>query len=182
MTTRCAGAVIGQGLGEALQGGRAAKTLKLKGGKIIVTDGPYAETKEQLGGFGAIEARDLDQAVELMSNHPGIRLGPIEIRPIDGELTERCQPKPDDSNPQAEGLKWTLLTGPETLFLKWEGERPARPLQKVSRGRTGWSQVVYICAHPAVLWSRPEPSSAHFFHRLLPASQYTSFGVRYSKA
>jgi len=97
------------GVGEALQSSRAAKTLRSKGGKIIVTDGPYAETKEQLGGLGVIEARDLDHAVALMANHPAIRFGPIEIRPIDGELTERCQPKSDDSDAQAQGLKFVCL-------------------------------------------------------------------------
>src|SRR5262245_10329342 len=70
------------GEGEALQKSRTAKTLRQKGDKVTVTDGPYAETKEQLGGFGVLEARDLDQAVELMSSHPGLRFGPFEIRPI----------------------------------------------------------------------------------------------------
>jgi hypothetical protein len=97
------------GVGEALQCSRAAKTLRSKGGKVIVTDGPYAETKEQLGGLGVIEARDVDHAVELMANHPAIRFGPIEIRPIDGELTERCQPKSDDSDEQAQGMKFVCL-------------------------------------------------------------------------
>ena len=60
------------GIGEALQSSRAAKTLRFKGGKVIVTDGPYAETKEQLGGFGVFEARDLDHAVELTFNCPGL--------------------------------------------------------------------------------------------------------------
>ena len=105
------------GVGEALQSSRAAKTLRSKGGKVIVTDGPYAETKEQLGGLGVIEARDLDHAVELMANHPAIRFGPIEIRPIDGELTERCQPKTDDSNAQAEGLKFVCMAyGDENVW------------------------------------------------------------------
>ena len=77
MTTRCAEAGHCTGVGEALQSSRAAKTLRSKGGKVIVTDGPFAETKEQLGGLGVIEARDLDHAVELMVNHPGLRFGPI---------------------------------------------------------------------------------------------------------
>src|SRR5262249_42944974 len=66
------------GVGEALQVSRAAKTVRSKGGKLIVTDGPYAETKEQVGGFGVIDARDMEHAVELMSKHPGLRLGPFE--------------------------------------------------------------------------------------------------------
>lgn len=98
------------GVGEALQCSRAAKTLRSKGGKVIVTDGPFAETKEQLGGLGVIEARDLDHAVELMVNHPALRFGPIEIRPIDGELTERCQSKSDDASAQAQGMKFVCLS------------------------------------------------------------------------
>jgi len=67
--------------GEALQGPRAAKTLRWKDGKVLVTDGPYAETKEQIGGILILEARDLDHAVALMSKHPGVKAGPFEIRP-----------------------------------------------------------------------------------------------------
>jgi len=67
--------------GQALQSAQAAKTLRFKGGKVVVTDGPYAETKEQIGGFLVLEARDIDDAVELMSKHPGVRFGPFEIRP-----------------------------------------------------------------------------------------------------
>jgi len=69
------------GSGEALQGGRAARTLRRQGDKTIVTDGPYAETRELLGGFGVLEARDLNHAIELMSKHPGVKAGPFEIRP-----------------------------------------------------------------------------------------------------
>lgn len=97
------------GVGEALQSGRAARSLQLKGGRVIVTDGPYAETKEQLGGVGVIEARDLDHAVTLMVNHPAIRFGPIEIRPIDGEVTEQLLSKPDDSNAPVQGAKFVCL-------------------------------------------------------------------------
>lgn len=67
--------------GEALQPPGTAKTLRFQGGKVTVTDGPYAETKEQLGGILILEADDLDHAVELMSKHPGVRMGPFEIRP-----------------------------------------------------------------------------------------------------
>jgi hypothetical protein len=92
-----------------LQSSRTAKTLRTKGAKVVVTDGPYTETKEQLGGLGVIEARDLDHAVELLSNNRTIGLGPIEIRPIDGELTARCTPKADDSSAKAEGMKFVCL-------------------------------------------------------------------------
>ena len=75
--------------GEALQSVRNAVTLRFQNGKVSVTDGPYAETKEQLGGILILEADDLDQAIELMSKHPGVRLGgPIEIRPADEEINE----------------------------------------------------------------------------------------------
>jgi hypothetical protein len=73
--------------GEALQSPQDAKTLRWKNGKVLVTDGPYAETKEQLGGILVLEARDLNHAIELMSNHPGVKAGPFEIRPA-ADLTE----------------------------------------------------------------------------------------------
>jgi hypothetical protein len=73
--------------GEALQRARNAVTLRWKNGKVSITDGPYAETKEQLGGFGVIEARDLNNAIQLMSKHPAVKGGPIEIRPAQ-DLTE----------------------------------------------------------------------------------------------
>jgi hypothetical protein len=73
--------------GGALQSVRTARTLRWKNDRAIVTDGPYAEAKEQIGGFGVLEARDMDQAVELMSKHPGVRFGPFEIRPVDEEIT-----------------------------------------------------------------------------------------------
>jgi hypothetical protein len=69
---------------QALQKAKTAVTLQYQSGRISVTDGPYAETKEQLGGFLTLEARDLNHAIQLMSNHPGIRSGGrFEIRPID---------------------------------------------------------------------------------------------------
>jgi hypothetical protein len=71
--------------GEALQSTRNAATLQYRQGKVIVTDGPYAETKEQLGGFLVLEARDFNYAIQLMSKHPGVRYGPFEIRPVDEE-------------------------------------------------------------------------------------------------
>jgi hypothetical protein len=59
--------------GEALQRARNAVTLRWKTGKVSITDGPYAETKEQLGGFGVFEARDLNNAIQLMSKHPAVK-------------------------------------------------------------------------------------------------------------
>jgi len=67
--------------GEGLQPARSAVTLRWRDGRVSATDGPYAETKEQLGGILILEARDLAHAVELMSRHPGVRGGPFEIRP-----------------------------------------------------------------------------------------------------
>lgn len=69
--------------GDALASARKARTLRWEKGKVLVTDGPYAETKEQLGGILMLEARDLDHAVELMSKHPGVKAGPFEIRPVE---------------------------------------------------------------------------------------------------
>jgi hypothetical protein len=69
--------------GEALQSARNATTLRWKNGKVSITDGPYAETKEQLGGILVLEARDLNHAIQLMSKHPGVKAGPFEIRPAE---------------------------------------------------------------------------------------------------
>jgi hypothetical protein len=69
--------------GEALQSARNATTLRYKNGKVVVTDGPFAETKEQLGGILILEATDLNHAIQLMSKHPGVKIGPFEIRPAE---------------------------------------------------------------------------------------------------
>ncbi len=69
--------------GEALQSARNATTLRYKNGKVVVTDGPFAETKEQLGGILILEAADLNHAIQLMSKHPGVKIGPFEIRPAE---------------------------------------------------------------------------------------------------
>ena len=69
--------------GEALQEAKTAVTLRHGGNGVDVTDGPYAETKEYLGGILILEARDLNHAIALMSKHPGVRFGPFEIRPAD---------------------------------------------------------------------------------------------------
>lgn len=69
--------------GEALQSARNATTLRHRNGKVSVTDGPYAETKEVLGGILVLEAKDLNEVIRLMSNHPGVKAGPFEIRPAE---------------------------------------------------------------------------------------------------
>jgi hypothetical protein len=66
----------------ALQPARTARTLRVREGKVLVTDGPFAETREQLGGFFLVEARDLDEACEVASRFPPARLGIIEVRPV----------------------------------------------------------------------------------------------------
>jgi hypothetical protein len=79
--------------GEALDSARKAVTLMIKEGAVEVTDGPFAETKETLGGILLLEARDLNHAIALMSKHPGVKMGPFEIRPaneaINGLIAER---------------------------------------------------------------------------------------------
>jgi hypothetical protein len=67
--------------GEALDSAAKGVTLRMKGGKVEVTDGPFAETKEVLGGILLLEARDLNHAVALMSKHPAVRRVTFEIRP-----------------------------------------------------------------------------------------------------
>jgi hypothetical protein len=69
--------------GEALKSARHATTLRLQNGKVTVTDGPFTETKEQLGGFIILEAADLNQAIQVMSQHPSFAMGTTwEIRPL----------------------------------------------------------------------------------------------------
>jgi hypothetical protein len=72
---------------QALQAVHAARTIRPRGGKIAITDGPFAETKEQIGGFILIAARDLNEAIQLASGIPAIRFGGVEVRPIK-ELTD----------------------------------------------------------------------------------------------
>lgn len=68
--------------GNALQPTSTAATVQVRGGKVSVTDGPFAETKEQLGGYVLIEANDLNDAIQVASKIPGARLGTIEVRPV----------------------------------------------------------------------------------------------------
>src|SRR3712207_7735577 len=68
--------------GEALQPTNTATTVRVRGGKISTTDGPFAETKEQLGGFYLVEARDLNEAIQIAARIPSVRTGSVEIRPV----------------------------------------------------------------------------------------------------
>jgi len=67
---------------EALESVKTAATVRVRKGKVSVTDGPFAETKEQLAGFYMIEAKDLNEAIQLASRIPPARVGSIEVRPI----------------------------------------------------------------------------------------------------
>jgi hypothetical protein len=67
---------------EALQSVQTATTVRMRGGKLSVTDGPFAETKEQLAGFYMIEARDLNEAIQVAAKIPPARVGCVEVRPI----------------------------------------------------------------------------------------------------
>jgi hypothetical protein len=66
-----------------LKPAQTATTLRLRKGKLSTTDGPFTETKEVLGGFYVIEARDLNEAIQLASKSPSLRFGSVEVRPID---------------------------------------------------------------------------------------------------
>ena len=68
--------------GEALEPISTATTVRVKNGKTVTTDGPFAETKEQLGGFYMVEAKNLDEAIQLAAGIPASRTGSIEVRPI----------------------------------------------------------------------------------------------------
>jgi hypothetical protein len=67
---------------EALQPVQTATTVRVRDGKQLITDGPFAETKEQLSGFYLIEAKDLDEAIRIAADIPPARVGSIEVRPI----------------------------------------------------------------------------------------------------
>jgi hypothetical protein len=68
--------------GEALQTTSTATTVRVRDGQTLTTDGPFAETKEQLGGFYVVECKDLDEAIELAARIPDVRRGSIEVRPV----------------------------------------------------------------------------------------------------
>lgn len=70
----------------ALQSATTSSMVRVRAGKVSVTDGPFAETKEQIGGFFLIEADDFDEAVQIAAEWPSARIGSIEVRPIEEEL------------------------------------------------------------------------------------------------
>ena len=69
-------------LGNQLRPVSDATTVRVRGGDLLVADGPFAETKEQIAGFDVIECADLDEAIEVASRHPVARYGTIEVRPF----------------------------------------------------------------------------------------------------
>ena len=87
-TLRSSGHLI---LTHALKSAHTATTLRVRKGALSVTDGPFAETKEQLGGFFLIEAKDLTEAIHLAEKWPSARLGSIEVRPIEETLPEEAR-------------------------------------------------------------------------------------------
>ncbi len=87
--------IVDRGLmeaGEALQPTNTATTVRVRNGQTLVTDGPYAETKEALGGFYLVDCRDIDEALELAAAIPGAQDGAIEVRPI-WELPAMAEPE-----------------------------------------------------------------------------------------
>jgi hypothetical protein len=98
--------------GQALQAAETARTLQWKNGRVVVTDGPFTETKEQLGGVGVFEARDLDHAVELFARHPGLGLSAFEIRPVDEEAWRRNRETDErvrSAAPPADAVRFACL-------------------------------------------------------------------------
>ncbi|MCU1314181.1 MAG: domain superfamily [Acidobacteriaceae bacterium] len=83
---------VGQHLvaAQALELVSAAKTVRMRSGELLITDGPFAETREHIGGFILIDAKDMDEAVQLASRIPSVRLGGVEVRPVK-ELTRTSQ-------------------------------------------------------------------------------------------
>ncbi|HEY1653166.1 MAG TPA: YciI family protein [Acidimicrobiales bacterium] len=68
--------------GERLRQSSDATTVRVRNGEVLATDGPFAETKEQLAGYFLVDCKDLDEAIEVASKIPGAKIGSIEVRPI----------------------------------------------------------------------------------------------------
>ena len=81
--------------GEALHPVHTATTVRIRNGRLSTTDGPFAETKEQLGGFYLVEARDLNEAIQIAGKIPGARYGSIEVRPVMDFSQAEQQQMPD---------------------------------------------------------------------------------------
>lgn len=119
--------------GIALQATATAKALRWRNGSVIVTDGPFAETKEQLGGIGPLEATDMAHAVEVLSQHPALHYGStFEIRPIDEESLQkqaaalaRLRPRSPAADPQAVRFASLGYIDPNGFGSMSESERAA---------------------------------------------------------
>jgi hypothetical protein len=72
--------------GGKLKAPRSSTTLRVRGGELLITDGPFAETKEQIAGYSVLECTDLDEAIEVASRHPTARLGTFELRPYQSTI------------------------------------------------------------------------------------------------
>ncbi|TBW45299.1 hypothetical protein EZI54_23625 [Marinobacter halodurans] len=72
----------------ALKSASQARTVQVRNGRTILTDGPFAETKEQLGGYFLVEVRDMEQALEIAAAWPSARIGSIEVRSVKPEVSE----------------------------------------------------------------------------------------------
>lgn len=77
--------------GEALEPTHTATTIRMRDGKVFTTDGPFAETKEQLAGFYYIQAKDLNEAIQIASRVPPARMGSIEVRPVRHLIRDRSK-------------------------------------------------------------------------------------------
>lgn len=86
-------------MGERLRPASDATTVRVRGGQLLVTDGPYIEAKEWVAGFDVLECRDLDEAIEVASKHPMARFGTLELRPFwPLELDSEGRPEPEGAD------------------------------------------------------------------------------------
>lgn len=104
--------------GERLRPGQDATTVRVRAGEVLVSDGPFSEAKETIGGFDVIDARDLDEAIEIASKHPVASFGRVEIRPFvrwpDAEPGSRIVP-PDFDEQVVRGRRYLMLVVAEPI-------------------------------------------------------------------
>jgi uncharacterized protein YndB with AHSA1/START domain len=132
--------------GEALGAAQDAVTLRRRNGNVDVTDGPFTETKEVLGGILLLEARDLNHAIDLMSKHPGVQFGPFEIRPAD-ETVNRLIAQRDVATPgpcrisDPTGISITRVVSapPAQVFRAWLDSDQLSHWWGPRSGRTDWT-------------------------------------------
>ncbi|RXZ43781.1 YciI family protein, partial [Agromyces binzhouensis] len=109
--------------GERLRPEQDATTVRVRGGELLVADGPFSESKESIGGFDVIDARDLDEAIEIASRHPVASFGRVEIRPFvrwpDADPDARIVPAGFAERP-AQGRRYLML-----VVVEPGGERAA---------------------------------------------------------